>query len=155
MDAFGRWAGKRWKWGGELWYNDWQGNHYGSHFAAQKAGAAFRQRAKASGNPMDFSRYHDWQGKLKSFWSETDRRFVSLFYKKLVRVQGATKRPRTFLSPILTAQQAGRHFASQKPMELNPCINKKDTAKKLCPFSSYCVVFQNRKSRSPILMCLM
>ena len=37
---------------------------------------------------MDFSRYHDWQGKLKSFWSETDRRFVSLFYKKLLGLQG-------------------------------------------------------------------
>ena len=44
------------------------------------------------------------------------------FSEGIVGLQGATKRPGTFLSPILTAQQAGRHFASQKPMELNPCI---------------------------------
>ena len=28
-------------------------NHYGSRFAAQKAGAAFRRTAKVSGNPTD------------------------------------------------------------------------------------------------------
>ena len=30
------------------------GNHYGSRFAARKAGAAFRQMAKTSGNPTGF-----------------------------------------------------------------------------------------------------
>ena len=44
------------------------------------------------------------------------------FSEGIVGLQGATKRPGTFLRPILTAQQAGRHFASQKPMEQNPRI---------------------------------